>query len=45
MRVRRNYRIDLRVSEQEKATLFSMAKEKGQTVSEYIRQTSTSTVK
>lgn len=43
--MRRTHNIILRVSAQEKATLFSMAKEKGQTVSEYIRQTSTSTVK
>lgn len=45
MRVRRNYRIDLRVSEQEKTRLFTMAKERGQTVSEYIREVSTSTLK
>ena len=42
---RRNTFIQLRVSEQEKAHLFTMAKNNDMTVSEYIRSTSTSTVK
>ena len=44
MRSTRNYRIELRVTEDEKNNLQSMAKERGVTISEYIRQTSTSTV-
>jgi uncharacterized protein (DUF1778 family) len=43
--MRRNHRINLRVSEQEKTRLFMMAKERGQTVSDYIREVSTSTAK
>ena len=45
MRKTRNYRINLRVTEAEKESLMTIAKERGVTVSEYIRQASTSTPK
>lgn len=44
-RMNRNYRIDLRVTETEKNNLQTIAREKGVTVSEYIRRVSTSTLK
>ena len=42
--MRRTHNIILRVSQQERDTMFSNAKDKGLTVSEYIRLTSTSTL-
>jgi uncharacterized protein (DUF1778 family) len=42
---RRTTRIDLRVSEQEKQNLISIAKENGKSLSEYIRDIPTLTAK
>ena len=43
--MKRTHNIILRVSQQEREQMYSNAKDKGLTMSEYIRLTSTSTVK
>ena len=45
MKKTRSNRIHLRVTEAEKESLMTIARERGVTVSEYIRQASTSTPK